>query len=68
MQSERLSDMKLYVEMFLDVKLLHVVMKLKIIKKIMQAMLFFLLMRFTILLELELLERVRVLALTLATC
>ena len=54
--------------MFLDVKLLHVVMKLKIIKKNMQAMLFFLLMRFTILLELELLERVRVLALTLATC
>ena len=54
--------------MFLDVKLLHVVMKLKIIKKIMQAMLFFLLMRFTILLELELLVRVRVLALTLATC
>lgn len=55
-------------EMLSDMELLHVVMNIKNHKNFVQAMLFFLLMRSTTLLDLELLERVRVLVLTLATC
>ena len=55
-------------EMLSDMELLHVVMNIKNHKNFVQAMLFFLLMRATTLLDLELLERVRVLVLTLATC
>jgi hypothetical protein len=54
--------------MFSDFKLLHLVMNIKSHKKTTQATLFFLLTRFTILLDLEPLGRVRVLALILATC